>query len=146
MGAEIHVSTAAASFEGEAEHDEVGPSRISVKCPSINKIKSKITDLIRAVGARDLFRTDYEQQDRNRILNSNHGSEKIKVHLYKVGQNLSRSLSTSTMMTEYLSVRASSESDENFTSASETYGYYAERSSTTLTSDYLWSERRLKNF
>ena len=27
--------------------------------------------------------------------------KKVKVHLYKVGQNLSRSLSTTTMMTEY---------------------------------------------
>ena len=52
--------------EGEAEPDEAGPSRVSLNCPKIYEIKDKIADLIRAIGARDLFRTGYEKQDRNR--------------------------------------------------------------------------------
>ena len=61
MGAEIQVSTAAPTVtEGDAEPDEAGPSRISVNCPSINEIKDKIADLLHALWARDLFRTDYE--------------------------------------------------------------------------------------
>ena len=65
MGAETQ-SSIAAPTEDEAETDEAGPSRISVNCPSINEINDKIADFIHAIGARDLFRTGYEEQDRNR--------------------------------------------------------------------------------
>ena len=121
MGAEIQVSTAAASVtEGEAEHDEAGPSKISVNCPSINQINDKIADLIHAIGARDLFRTDYEQQVRNITLNSNQGSDKNQ------GASVqSRPKPVQEPVYDYdddrVSVRAPTESDENVTSASETY-------------------------
>ena len=74
IGAETQVSTAT-PIEGEVELEKAGPSRISVNCPSINEIKDKIADLIHAIGARDLFRTDYDKQDGNRTLNPGQGSD-----------------------------------------------------------------------
>ena len=76
IGAETQVSTAAPT-EAEVEPEKAGPSRISVNCPSINEIKDKIADLIHAIGARDLFRTDYDKQDGNRTLNPGQGSDKL---------------------------------------------------------------------
>ena len=73
IGAETQVSTAAPA-EGEVEPEK---ARISVNCPSINEIKDKIADLIHAIGARDLFRTDYDKQDGNRTLNPGQGSDKL---------------------------------------------------------------------
>ena len=75
LGAETQVSTAAPT-EGVVEPEKVGLCRISVNCPSINEIKDIIADLIHAIGARDLFRTDYDKQDGNRTLNPGQSSDK----------------------------------------------------------------------
>ena len=69
------LESAAAPTEGEAEPDETGTYRTPVIFPSINEIKDKIADLIHGIGARDLFRTGYEEQDRNRTLNPGQGSD-----------------------------------------------------------------------
>ena len=131
IGAETQVSTAAPT-EGEVEPEKAGPSRISVNCPSINEIKDKTADLIHAIGARDLFRTDYDKQDGNRTLNPGQGSDKNYAAF--IASRL-KPVQEPEYDDDRVSIRAPSESDENFTSASETCGYYAERSSATLTCD-----------
>ena len=118
--------------EGEAEPDEAGPSRISVNRPSLNEIKDRIADLMHAIRARDLFRTDYEQQDRNRTLNPSQGSDQNH-DILVAGRP--KPVQEPVYDDDRVSIRAPTESDDNLTSASESYGYYAERSSTTLTCD-----------
>ena len=112
------------STEGEVEPEKAGPSRISVNCPSINEIKDKIADLIHAIGARDLFRTDYDKQDGNRTLNPGQVCDKSYGAFIATRPKPAQEPGYDD---DRVSIRAPSESDENFTSASETCGYYAER-------------------
>ena len=116
IGAETQVS-AAAPTEFEAEPNKAGTCRISVNCPSINETKDKIADLTHAIGARDLFRTYYKQQDRNRSLNPGQGNDQN--HDAFVA---SRPKPVQDPVYDYdrVSIHAPSESDDNLTSASET--------------------------
>ena len=101
------------------------------------KIKA---DLIHAIWARNLFHTEYEQQDRNRILNPSQGSDQNHDAFV---QSRPKPVQEPVYDDDRVSIRAPTESDDNLTSASETCGNYVERSSATLTCDDYTERRKL---
>ena len=85
----------------------------------------------------EIFRTDYEQQDRNRTLNSGQGSDQ---NHYAFVATSPKPVQEPVYDDDRVSIRAPRENDDNLTSTSETYGYYAEKSSATLTCHYTESK------